>query len=332
MTARPVVLHLVDDHTAGGVMRVVDFMRTSPAMAACGDHRVRYVKRGKVLGNLPEADIIVSHLAVSWRTLPALIALRASNASKPLLHVEHSYTEAFVALNVRNRRRFSALLRIAFSLFDRVVAVSHAQASWIISRGFCPAKKLATIQSCVDLADFRNVSASAGPARIFGAIGRLDSQKGFDTLIHAFRSCSNPDIQLHIYGEGVEEPLLRTLAGGDERISFKGFASDPAAPFAQVDAVVMPSRWEAYGLVAIEALSAGKRLICSDTDGLRDHQARGAQLVRAGSINDLRAKLIDLSSQRVTTAPISPFRQTNVLENCFAKKWAELISGLAVSG
>ena len=332
MTTRPVILHLVDDATAGGVMRVVDFMHTSPAMAAIGDHRVLYVKRGKALGKLAEADIIVSHLAISWRTMPVLIALRASNATKPLLHVEHSYTEAFVALNVKNRRRFSALLKIAFSLFDRVVAVSHAQASWIVSRGFCPARKLATIQSCVDLAAFRAVPASARPVRIFGAIGRLDSQKGFDTLINAFRSCSNPDLQLHIYGEGDAEPLLRTLAGSDERITFKGFASDPVAPFAQVDAVVMPSRWEAYGLVAIEALSAGKHLICSDTDGLKDHQAGGAQLVRSGSINDLKAKLIDLSSDGTAAAPISPFRQANVLENRFAAKWAELLAAVTVRG
>jgi len=51
-----------------------------------------------------------------------------------------------------------------------------------------------------------------------GAIGRLDRQKGFDTLIEAFRQTRNPNVALHIYGEGEEGLALRALAEGDPRI------------------------------------------------------------------------------------------------------------------
>lgn len=326
MNARPAIVHLVDDTTAGGVMRVVDFIQNSTDMAALGDHRIQPVQRGKISGRPFQADIIVSHLAISWRTLPALIAMRATNPGKRLIHVEHSYTEGFAALNVTNKRRFATLLKVAFSLFDRVVAVSHAQADWITSRGFCAPEKLATIQSCVDLAQYRNIDAPTGPVRIFGAIGRLDTQKGFDTLITAFRACTNPDIRLFIFGEGDQETALRNLAGGDDRIVFQGFMQDPAAAYAKVDAVVMPSRWEAYGLVAIEALSAGRQVICADVDGLNDHKAGGAMLVRAGSVTDLVSKISALSSEGQTHQRLSAYRVGHALEDRFTSGWQDILS------
>lgn len=325
MTDRPIVLHLVDDATAGGVMRVVDFIQTSAGMAALGEHRVQQIKRGKVTARPFQADIIVSHLAISWRSLSALIAMRATNPQKKFVHIEHSYTESFVALNVQNRRRFATLLKVAFALFDHVVAVSHAQADWIKSRGFCAPEKLATIQSCVDLARFRNIPSPQGPARIFGAIGRLDEQKGFDTLIAAFRACTNPDFRLHIFGQGDQEAALRSLARGDDRITFKGFIEDPANAYAQVDAVIMPSRWEAYGLVAIEALSAGRQLICADVDGLKDHKVGGANLVRVGSISDLESTMCGLDSGHPGHKKTSSYRLDNILEMQFVSGWKSIL-------
>jgi D-inositol-3-phosphate glycosyltransferase len=325
MTDLPIILHLVDDATAGGVMRVVDFIQTSAEMSELGEHRVQQIKRGQITARPFDADIIVSHLSISWRNLPALIAMRAANAGKKIVHIEHSYTEAFVALNVKNRRRFATLLKVAFALFDRVVAVSHAQANWLKSRGFCAPEKLATIQSCVDLSAFRNIPSPAGPVRIFGAIGRLDEQKGFDTLIAAFCRCTNPDIRLHIYGEGDQEATLRNLAGGDDRVIFKGFIENPADAYAQVHAVIMPSRWEAYGLVAIEALSAGRQLICADLDGLKDHKIGGANFVRAGSISDLVSKISELGSGGKDHNMISPYRLSTVLEDQFVRGWEAIL-------
>ncbi|MFG6596088.1 glycosyltransferase [Sulfitobacter sp. 1A13368] len=72
------------------------------------------------------------------------------------------------------------------------------------------------------------------------------------------------------------------LANGDPRIKFKGFAPAPVAAMAAVDIVAMPSRWEAYGLVAIEALAAKRNLLVSSIGGLKDHLEKGAQAVQPG--------------------------------------------------
>lgn len=326
---RPLIVHLIDDTTAGGVMRVLDHLATAPLLANAAEHRIERVRRGQIRIRPIKADIIVSHLSISWRTLPAMIALRAAHAQTPLVHVEHSYTEGFVARNVRHKARFQTLLRTAFALFDRVVAVSEAQGMWLVRRGFVPAQRMTVIRSCVDLAPFRAVADRSGPVRVLGAIGRLDTQKGFDVLIAAFRRCRQPDLALEIWGEGPQEPALRALAAGDPRIRFMGFAADPVAPFAGVDAVLIPSRWEAYGLVAVEALSAGRVVVTSGADGLADHARGGAVSVGALTEGAWAKAISELGAAdpKAAGAPAA-YRVTDLLTAEFADAWAGLIADL----
>ena len=328
MTRPLKVVHLVDDTTAGGVVRVVDFILSSNATQSEFRHERQVVYRGKLLAKRYDADVIVSHLTISWRSLPSLLLLRASNVGKKLVHVEHSYTEAFVAHNVPNQRRFLSLLRIGFSLFDRIVGVSFAQSNWIAAKKLCAGNRISTIQSCVDLAPFHDVPAPDGPKRIFGAIGRLDRQKGFDALVAAFKSCPIKDIRLLIFGEGEEEENLRALAAGDPRIEFKGFAASPVDAFSQVDVVMMPSRWEAYGLVAIEALSAKRTLVCTDVDGLRDHKFLGAEFSEQYTTGCIARKIVEMRSRASGSAP-NLGNPPKALEEICLSKWQALLCELS---
>ncbi len=323
----PRVLHLVDDTTAGGVMRVLDHLLTAPELAQQATHSLRCIKRGGLVTGLGTdvPDVIVSHLAISWRALPMLVALRLTHPRTPLIHVEHSYTEHFTQHNVTRKRRFATLLRTAYALFNRVVAVSHAQGAWLVQSGAVKPAALSVIQSCVDLSAFRALPAPAQPVRVIGAIGRLDDQKGFDLLVRAFRRTTAPDIALHIYGEGAQESALRTLANGDPRIVFKGFAPDPVAAMAAVDAVAMPSRWEAYGLVAIEALAAQRPLLVNDIDGLSDHIAHGARKVAHQDVDTWQQAIETLTRAH---APVGRPVAANAPrpEDIFSAAWTALLS------
>ena len=324
MMRRPVVMHLVDDTTAGGVMRVVDFLATADGLQDQARHVVRQVTRGRIRPERLQADVIVSHLTLNWRGLPGLVALRAANPRKPMIHVEHSYTAGFVRHNVSRPRRFLTMLRLGFGLFDTVVAVSVAQATWIRTTALCRADKIRAIPSCVDLSAFRAIPRRTGPVRVFGAIGRLDPQKGFDTLIAAFRTLPQPDIALHIHGQGAEEASLRHLAAGDPRICFKGFSATPAEAFAAVDAVVMPSRWEAYGLVAIEALSAGRAVICADVDGMNDHVAHGGLVAPLRTTSDICRAMTGIIAGGLASKIDD--RPVGRLEDTFVRSWRDLIA------
>ncbi|ANT62393.1 hypothetical protein AYJ57_18465 [Salipiger sp. CCB-MM3] len=323
---RPRVVHLVDDTTAGGVMRYLEFLRCDATLAAEAEHVLLPVARGAVGRLSLPAGIIVSHLSINWRALPGLIALRARHPSARLIHVEHSYTASFAALNVPSRARFFTLLRSAYALFDKVVAVSAAQGDWLRTRRLVPWERLAVIRPVVDLSAFAALPAPRGQGRVIGAFGRLDRQKGFDTLISAFRAVPDADKALHIYGAGDDLAALQAQAGGDPRIRFLGHVADPARAMAEVDVVAMPSRWEAYGIAALEARVAGRPLITSGADGLRDHAGAGVTQVSPAALTELTEAL------RGGHAPGLPPSARQVLaagsEHAVRRGWSELL-GLA---
>ncbi|WP_436399184.1 glycosyltransferase family 4 protein [Roseobacter sp. S98] len=267
------IVHLVDDTTPGGVMRMLDHLLTLPELHGHARQTVRVVSKTALSLGRQNADVIVSHLALSWRTLPAVMSLRALNPGARLLHTEHSYTRAFTALNVRHKARFYTMLRTSYALFDGVISVSRGQADWLLQRGLVRNDALSVLRPQVDLSEFGGLEAPDPGGRVVGAFGRLERQKGFDVLIEAFRLVRGDDVRLVIFGQGGERPVLEKLAQGDPRISFRGHCGDPAAALGETHIVAMPSRWEAFGIVAQEAQAARRRVLASDVDGLADQES-----------------------------------------------------------
>lgn len=332
MKRTPQVLHIVDDATATGVSRVVEFISTSDNLARHANHKIHQVERGQ-FGAVPmDADIIVSHTTISWRTLPALIALRASRPNIPMIHVEHNYTASFVTHNVKHRARFMGMLKVGYSLFTRVVAVSDEQAAWMVFRNLVADTQVTTIQSCVDLTAFECIPSRFQPIRTIGAIGRLDQQKGFDLLIPAFRALPDPALRLMIFGTGPKEANLRQRAAGDERIEFAGFCSDATQPMRNVDAVVMPSRWEAFGLVAIEALAAHRPLLCARADGLIDHAQLGVTYFDDLNVDCIRRGMEDFIAAPNTLPKGGQYAFSNRKTHAFEDGWLKLILEVLCTG
>ncbi|MAY48126.1 MAG: glycosyl transferase [Rhodobacteraceae bacterium] len=315
----PTVAHLIDDQSPGGVRRYLDFIGANPGMAALARHQVIPVRRLAAARSGIVADVIVSHLTLTWGSLPGLAALRSRYRGIPLVHVEHSYSERFVAANVAHRGRFRALLRCGYGLFDRVVAVSPSQADWLGRTGLVTADRLSVVPPCVSLSSIAGLPAPSTPVRRIGAIGQLDRQKGFDLLIPAFRALPYPDVRLEIFGDGPERAALEDLSGDDERITFHGHTT-PEAALAACDAVVMPSRWEPYGLVAVEALASRRPVLVSGADGLRGHVDFGAVQVPEFTEPRWTRALADL----VTGSAQAPFVDARQVESRTVCAWNSL--------
>lgn len=325
----PTIIHLVDDASPGGVMRMLEHMRSAPGLRREASHRLHVMRRGRLGAPRLEADVIVSHLAVTWANLPMFTALRALNPTVPLIHVEHSYTEAFVAAKMVPRRRFGTLMRVAFSVFDRIVAVSDPQAVWLERRGFVPASRLSVINPSVDLDPFLALAPRhLTRPRAFGLIGRLDEQKGFDIAIRGFRAGAAADSSLLVFGEGAERARLEALAEGDPRIRFLGWAEKPAAAVGACDAVLMPSRWEAFGLVALEAQAAGRLLLTSAVDGMAEHARGGAMVIGANTAEAWAEAIGRLGSENHAERILRGRFRAKTAAHQFAHAWEALFAAL----
>ncbi|GMQ29532.1 glycosyltransferase family 4 protein [Algoriphagus confluentis] len=113
------------------------------------------------------------------------------------------------------------------------------------------------------------------PFRI-GTVSRLNYVKGIDILIRAFQLMDEKkklQAELVIYGEGEEEARLKKMVadfGLKNQVHFKGKLNPSEVIYqtAQLDLVVVPSRFEAFGLFAAEAMYLGKPVIASESFGL----------------------------------------------------------------
>lgn len=106
-------------------------------------------------------------------------------------------------------------------------------------------------------------------------VGRLSYDKGFDLLIEALHSIDNEreNISCDIYGAGPEEErLLQTISklGLEPIVELKGTHPEVRTILPKYDALVIPSRTESFGLVALEAYDAGIPVIASNIPGLNE--------------------------------------------------------------
>jgi glycosyltransferase involved in cell wall biosynthesis len=111
-------------------------------------------------------------------------------------------------------------------------------------------------------------------------VGRFDRRKGVETLVQACAKLSQP-FQLYLVGgsrsdgsDAGEQTRIRTIVqelGLEAVMTFTGAVSQEHLPayYAAADVCVVPSYYEPFGLVAIEAMAAGTPVIASDVGGLQ---------------------------------------------------------------
>lgn len=108
------------------------------------------------------------------------------------------------------------------------------------------------------------------------ALSRLHPKKGLDTLLQALKDL--PECYAWLAGDGPLRRELEQLAkslGVMERVRFLGWRTDRAALLAAADICVLPSRYEPFGTVILEAWAARKPFIACRSAGPAAHVIDG---------------------------------------------------------
>jgi len=107
-------------------------------------------------------------------------------------------------------------------------------------------------------------------AKLLLTLSRLHATKGLDTLISALPAL--PDCYLWLAGDGPERQNLENLAtrlGVAARVRFLGWRTNRGALLRAADICVLPSRYEPFGTVILDAWSMQTPFIACDSDGPR---------------------------------------------------------------
>lgn len=123
-------------------------------------------------------------------------------------------------------------------------------------------------------------SLNGGPIEVL-YVGRFETRKGFDIAARVFANVLHANLNVNIKVVGGEitsnvETWLKSIGAAqilsDSRVQFAGLVDRNTLDdlYAASDVVVMPSRYESFGLVAIEAMAAGTPVIASNIGGLAE--------------------------------------------------------------
>ena len=144
-------------------------------------------------------------------------------------------------------------------------------------------QRMEVIAPSVDLAVFSGEAGAEvavgkirrNAKRVIGVVARLSPQKSIHSLIETMPQllAEEPSTRLLVVGQG---PLRAALEGECARhgviaaVTFLGFQSDMAKVYAALDVLVLPSRYEGFGIVLIEAMAMGVPVVATKVRGIED--------------------------------------------------------------
>jgi glycosyltransferase involved in cell wall biosynthesis len=214
----------------------------------------------------PRPDVV--HVQCPANQVPAVTAF-TRRRGVPLLIT----TQGEVTMDAGRIYQRSAQMRLALRVGSRSAAGLTACSRRAADDAATVAKAFAgcvVVPNGVDPAQWRVSPLPDAP--VFAAWGRHVQQKGFDLMLRAFALVreAEPDAVLRLGGDGEQTPALRELAGPG--VELVGPLDRPGVQslLAAARVAVVPSRLEPFGIVAVEAMAAGRGVVWSTSGGLAD--------------------------------------------------------------
>jgi glycosyltransferase involved in cell wall biosynthesis len=192
-----------------------------------------------------------------------------------------SFVVSYHATGTRENRLVPAYLEPFVSRADALLALADSHVHALARVEGLPAAKFTVIPNGVDLERYRpgeddGVRAGLGLGTghvVFTTVASLKPVKGVDVLLAGIGPAlgTNERLRILLVGDGPDRAALEAAARAfGERVVFAGLRDDVERIYRASDAVVLPSRSEAYPNVALEAMASGLPVITTDVGSVRD--------------------------------------------------------------
>jgi len=238
-------------------------------------------------------DLIHCH---DWMTAPAGTKLR-SILGKPLVCNIH-LPQAFVS--------YQCIEKIGLLNADLVLVNSWAMREELEAYKV-PMRRLEIVPNGVDLETFRPGNDWPADDGYVLFVGRLVAQKGVTFLLEALSVVLErcPETRLIVVGDGELELFLKRITrylGVPHRVTFLDWTTGPdlVSLYQRARFVIVPSYYEPFGIVALEAMACGRPVIASRTGGLVEIVNDGVDgfLVEVGNHLQLAQRMVSLIEDR----------------------------------
>ncbi|MBN2492732.1 MAG: glycosyltransferase [Planctomycetes bacterium] len=215
-------------------------------------------------------DLVVTHLFKA----DVYGAAAAAGTGIPVLSHKHNEDQYLL------HPFYGALARAVARRAERQVAVSAAVVRFYVERAGFPAARMVIVRHGIEIEAAREDPGEvrrrwgAEPGGVLiGTAARLTAQKGLDILVAAARRLvdADPRIRVVIAGRGEEAPRLAALVertGLAGKVQLAGHVADIPALLGALDVFVLPSRWEGFGIVLLEAMAHGCPVVATRVGGI----------------------------------------------------------------
>jgi glycosyltransferase involved in cell wall biosynthesis len=242
--------------------------------------------------------------------MPFVLALRHLFKFRLVVSLHGHDIERWSAFGEAENKKMRAntgaqLLRTFLNEADAVTACSSNLLSKAQRLEPGIARKGHVVHNGLDLELFNSTARYSYPRPYILSYGRLTSKKGFDLLISAFAQVAavHPEVDLILAGDGEDEILLKRLvheAELDDRVHFFGRAQ-PGQIVELLNGclfLVVPSRNEPFGIVALEGMAAGKPVLATRVGGLPEFLEESINQLVEPSVDGLTSGLKDWLARR----------------------------------
>lgn len=254
------IIALFDDNPLQKDLRGAVDVRVVPKKGRISLHLFRDLEQA-----LREAKPDVVHTHLSGGDIWGVVAAKRHNL--PVVSTQHNMVDDVGYARTQVMRRLRQRV-------DAYVACSKAVQESLARTYHIDQTQIHVIPNGISLDCFVTSKPPAWQESIsFLMIGRLEHVKGFDLALRALATIAKTPWSCTIVGKGDCEHNLSQMAqqlGIANNITVVEPGVDVPSMFAKADIVLVPSRSEGFGVVAAEAMAAGRLVIASDADGLQE--------------------------------------------------------------